>query len=103
MIMIKIFYIIIGQVYKNANYEGYSLIYTFYFYILGKFLKFSQTNKDADFKMFRIETMLLMSSFVLFKIKFKKARVIFMKREEILESIKKIEKISNELTQKKKM
>lgn len=41
------------------------------------------------------------ASFVLFKIKFKKARVIFMKREEIIESIKKIEKISNELVQTK--
>lgn len=35
------------------------------------------------------------------KIKFKKVRVIFMKREEIIESIKKIEKISNELIQTK--
>ena len=35
------------------------------------------------------------------KIKLKKARVIFMKREEIIESIKKIEKISNELIQTK--
>ena len=35
------------------------------------------------------------------KIKLKIARVIFMKREEIIESIKKIEKISNELIQTK--
>lgn len=35
------------------------------------------------------------------KIKFKKASVIFMKREEIIELIKKIEKISNEITQTK--
>lgn len=35
------------------------------------------------------------------KIKFKKARVIFMKKEEIIESIKKIEKISNEIIQTK--
>ena len=35
------------------------------------------------------------------KIKFKKVRVIFMKREEIIETIKKIEKISNELIQTK--
>ena len=41
------------------------------------------------------------TSFVLFKIKFKKARVIFMKREEIIETIKKIEKISNEVVQTK--
>ena len=41
------------------------------------------------------------ASFVLFKIKFKKVRVIFMKREEIIESIKKIKKISNEVVQTK--
>ena len=33
------------------------------------------------------------------KIKFKKERVIFMKREEIIESINKIKKISNELVE----
>ena len=42
-----------------------------------------------------------MPSIFMQKIKFKKARVIFMKREEIIESIKKIEKISNELVQTK--
>ena len=35
------------------------------------------------------------------KIKLKKVRVIFMKREEIIESIKKIGKISNEVVQTK--
>ena len=39
--------------------------------------------------------------FLYIKIKFKKARVIFMKKEEIIESIKKMEKISNELIQTK--